>query len=222
MKRTLGIFGDSFAAQDGGVPLINYKSWPELLSEEFDVTNYAASNSCLYYSVSNFLNNHFKYDYVVFHVTGYGRLYLEEKNSIITADGRKIRHVKANQRSMLKPEDLKSSRNLTIIQAIENYYAFVFNAEKEIYCHNLMIADIKSKRPDILILDLWGWCDKENDFYSYYHGKTKIDYRKNHLTKTNHVMLFQYIKDSIDGNHPDIDQYYRTPEEPYEYYFTDE
>lgn len=222
MKKTLGIFGDSFAAQDEGVPEADYMSWPILLKEDFDVVNYAASNSSFFYSVKQFLENHFKHDYVILHVTNADRLYLEEKNSIIRAsDGKKIRHVKANAREMLDSVSLKIRKNLEILNAIELYYTYIINNEKENYCYKLMLEDVKSKREDLIVLDLWSWYFKENEFFLYHPSKTLIDLRKNHLTKTNHKMVYNYIKDKINGKDVNLDQYYRIPLESYKYYFYD-
>ena len=218
----LGIFGDSFAANDQ-LPSYDpsftvYQTWVDMLSKKFEVTNHAVSNSSVFYSYTQFIKFYKNYDYIIFHVTSFDRLYLEDANNIITADGKKICHVKANIRQMLDVASLKIKRNLEIVNAIEMYYVYVLNNEKEKYFSNFMINEMKEKNKDVIFLDLWSWCYKENDFYSW-NGPLSRDYRRSHLTKKNHEMVYNYILDKVMGKNLELNEYYRDPEEPFKFYF---
>ena len=69
----IGIFGDSFAYWK----LNDTPTWTEILNEQYEVTNYGAHGSNLYWSIGNFLQHKHKFDKIIFIATLPGRLLID-------------------------------------------------------------------------------------------------------------------------------------------------
>ena len=82
----IGIFGDSYARTHDNYPGTVFlgPAWWELLINDYNVANYGLAGSAAYYSMEKFNEYHHLYDKVIFFMTFPGRVYLGEKNKLIT------------------------------------------------------------------------------------------------------------------------------------------
>jgi hypothetical protein len=212
-KLKIGLFGDSVAYHPTHVKDIPYY---ELLKIDFDLTNHGMMGSSLFFSYRELSKHHQYYDFIVFCPTSHGRLTLTDDNAL-TVRGIRSVHAKSNT-----PDDSlhfdDSLRNKFILDAITKYYTYIYNDEKELLFHNLLLEKIKFLHPRILMLDLFNWIRAEKSFYQIPFDHLP-DYRHNHLTQTNHIGVYKFIKDYISEKEVKLDDYYRDPVEPYERYF---
>ena len=75
----IGIFGDSFADnKTGREPIYQETSWPSLLSNKFDVTNYSKAGSGLEYSLEQIFLHADKFDKIIFVSTSPQRMMINE------------------------------------------------------------------------------------------------------------------------------------------------
>lgn len=216
----IGVFGDSFA---------NHKwnpspTWVDILTQTYNVSNFAEPGSSLFFSVDKFKRMHEKYDKVIFCITGPGRLLLPERSRI------KYRNLNCNIK-FNTAEDLLADTELPhqyrkIAKAVYNYYIHVENSEYDHYVHELMIDDIKRIRPDGIFID--GMKDlnqvhhKENAHYNKIDNIEKYtDLRNCHLTETNNYILAEEMKKALEkGTYIfDVTPFNLEPNEPFEKYF---
>lgn len=130
---TLAIFGDSYA--DTGVD--PRRSWPCLLSGM--VNNYSLSGSSLYYSYTQFLEHHHRYDKIVFLITAWGRYHTQwGPVSGLRGVEDQIEHSRGHRRR--------------VFESLRDHIIYSQN-DQELRCyHQLMIKHIQTLRPDSLMI----------------------------------------------------------------------
>ena len=222
----IGIFGDSFATNF--IPEIEAESnttasWVDIIAGKFETTNYARSGSSLYYSMTHFEKHQSKFDKLIFVITNPGRILLSTErysgDKLINTSIAGIRHCE-NRLNRLKHElsnTHKSSpshlHELTVMQAIMDYYLYVQNDEFDMYIQRLMIQQIKKIRPDTLLIPgarnsfadsvviptLIDIQIKENEFWEIQHHDLKKDIRHCHMTAENNAILAVKIEEWLNG-----------------------
>jgi len=199
----IGIFGDSYAANVFH-PLINDDiSYIEMLYRKYDLTNFGQSGSSLFYSYRLFCNNHKSYDKIIFLVNNHGRIYLNP-NDHPNIDIPSLHIAGINNAERLLDINKNHSEKVKLFKAVIDYMLYVKNNEQDIVFHNLMLEDIKSKRPDAILIDtkyffgpvdndfkFWD-IDPNDNIYSKYN-----DFRHCHLSKEKHIILYEMIEDCI-------------------------
>ena len=89
----IGIFGDSFADnKNGGTPFNQEVSWPSLLSNKFNVTNYSKAGSGVEYSLSKLFEFASKYDKLILTLTSPVRLYINPDHHHKLRDDNELYH----------------------------------------------------------------------------------------------------------------------------------
>jgi hypothetical protein len=187
----IAIYGDSFA--DPTWNTNTYKSWPELLAETYDVTNYAVQGSSLWWSYNKFKSVNTEYDYNIFVGTIYSRIYLPNLK----------KHLSANHNSWPTVGNLNLGKLYFLHYFLqEREWEFSQLMVKELLTYNNIIyvpafheAVLDSERESMLPLCMFS--DHEIEFYN---DKNFIrDHRKCHLTKDNNKVVYDKIIDAINN-----------------------
>lgn len=183
------ILGDSFS--DPTWATNNYKAWPELLADQYEVTNLSVCGSSLWWSYTQFLKNKNQYDLVIFVVTVPNRVYLEEDNL----------HLNINTRTAFAHTTLENI-----------YYRFFYSEGKEQFFHNSIVDDIMKHKQVLVIpafaesvasytgVSLCHFSDMEADFYKKDRPVLNDTQRKCHLSKESNHTVYEKIIDAIDNN----------------------
>ena len=232
----IGIFGDSYAKTHDNYPgtALLGPAWWELLSNEHIVTNYGLAGSAAYYSIEKFNQYHHLHDKVIFFMTFPGRIYLGEKNKII---------------SKLYPESINSNFNtydstasaLKVLQsldsyekideirikAIMDYFLYVCNYDEEDFKIARYTEYVKNVRPDCLVLDVEKF--KEASYLEYVHWNTTdesllkdlVEIRKCHFSDENNVVLYTMFKEWVETGTFNLDlNKFVKPKDSWQRYFT--
>lgn len=194
----VAIFGDSWGdVRPSFLSHQDEEPWPILLSKKYDITNFCESGSSVYFSTTVFLENYKNFDKVIFLVTDRTRRYLPEYSTIKISGG-STRHIKFNTAEIVKDvmEDTKLNKEITL--AIDLYYRYIANDEKDLYYHELTLDDIQSKlSPDKLLLveDCFEISRNEDRYYQNQgHDTTLFLDKKNcHMTYTNNLRMAELI-----------------------------
>ena len=212
MIKKIGIFGDSFS--DPTWNHNEYLSWPEMLAEQYQTTNFSKNGSSLWYSYQHLKMHLEKFDVCIFVATIYGRYYLENLN----------KHVNINQNTW----PVKNGINLGKL-----YYEEFYSAEREKTFHELMIADILTLK-NVIFIPAFEECqvDKFNISLNHYTNAELAHYgvmyyqgpddRKCHLTMENNKTICKKIVEAIESNANSINfsmDEYIAPVEPFNFYF---
>lgn len=154
LMTTLAIFGDSFAADRQDCPDWTV-AWPNLLRDQYSVTNYAWSASSFTNTYKQFITHHRDYDRVVVLVTGPTRfghapLLLDAKpvwvNGLGTLEG-----LKQSGQGLLSQEDQNKLR------ALEMYWIYLQDLAGIHLTAPLMLEEIRRQRPDALLIPCFPW-----------------------------------------------------------------
>ena len=206
----LAIYGDSFA--DPSWTNNDYLAWPELLSNDFQVTNFAKSGSSLWWSYQQFKQNKDNFDYNIFVGTIYGRYYLEGLD----------KHLNINDNSWPKVNGVDLG---------QLYYQHFFSESREIAFNNFMIVDIMASAevyiPSFTESSLngeWSLNHFSNLEYEHYGvlSFSGVENRKCHLSKEHNNMIYDKIKSAIVNNNTTLgltESDAIPPQDPFNYYF---
>jgi len=232
--KTMAIYGDSFADPTSNTTSLEEKGWTNLLKKHYDVTNYAAYGSSVYYSYTNFINTQSQYDTIIFVTTNPGRWHIPYTignldlhfNAPTTID------------SIFKKFD--SSITPTIykkLKVLKDYYIYLQEGQEytvdETFC-KLMIRDIRQIRPDAIIIPWNDMCAYQRFFWNCFNDEINVEYLArnifNSIFETNiicHVssevnqIIFENIKTALDTSKWELN----LPEpfihpHPFSYYFS--
>ena len=159
--ETLGIFGDSFADVFPNKPAWT-KAWPNLLGDNYLVTNHAWSASSLEYTYKTFMLNHHHYDRIVVLATspwrfGHDPMTLDNKpvwiNSYGTLEG--IHH---SGKGLLSAEDNHK------LEALRMYWEYLQPLSGVFLTAPLILAEIRRRRPDAIIISCFTWPYANDEF----------------------------------------------------------
>jgi hypothetical protein len=245
MKERLLILGDSFADIRKKLPDFTGKSWTQLLEDdsEYTVVNKAQGGSSLYYSFKEFNQLHKEFDKVMLVITLYGRLYCPLIGDE-TGPGSSAHHtggfwVEQNKDRIKKnqPQNIAAIKQL---DAIRDYFLYVIDLEKDKEMNQLMLDDIKRKRPDIILVPAFqgswqtspqptSWLDQISDMEMKHYGITHddlnrksgyADCRKCHMSERNNQILFEKSLKWLKGDPVEFNiSEFEKPTEPREKYF---
>ena len=137
--KTLAIFGDSYARSDATD--IQEKSWHEFM-DGYHITNFGDPGSCLWYSYDLFLQNHSKFDKIIFLVTSPNR---------ITLTGPTVIYRNQNYKTAKIKIELTTGKELEQYKTVRDYYELIHDVRKDAVTHQLMVSDIKQIRLDAVV-----------------------------------------------------------------------
>lgn len=202
----IGIFGDSYASNVKGNTTL---SWVDILQLKHDVINYSESGTSLFFSLMKFEKNQTNFDKIIFVVTCPGRILLDE-NSCLDSSARSITGLRNCQ---YKIDSLELSKEqLTVYNAVKDYFLYVQNSQFDNYIHNLMVEEIKRKRPDVILIPSFkdsfkGVTVSIRDIQEKEDGMTYIqeDYRHCHISEVNNKIFASKVEEWLEGSYVDID-----------------
>jgi hypothetical protein len=187
-KPTLAIYGDSFG--DPHWVKNDYLSWPELLENDYNITNYASTGTGMWWSYDKFVDTHQKYDQVIFVVTVPGRIYIESLD----------KHLNLN------PSTWPIWRNIALG---ELYFRLFYSEKRENRFHKFMVDDLLTI-DNVLVVPAfkesvdrnsgWSLCHLADTEQAYYNLKntSRNENRKCHLTEENNKVVYNKIIDSLN------------------------
>lgn len=219
----IGIFGDSFAQSiiwPADVHSRVGKSWSEVLSEKYQVTNFGLGGSSTYYSYNNFVDSHSKFDKVIFISSQPGRITLADDRiltSIFMGEPR-VRQVTSYHNAedsinILRKMDPNSTDLLTLNAAL-NYFTYLENRHEQLTINRLYEDAVLNLRPDALLMPAFIQRDKSmvalQDISAkeiIHWGismqeilKTHREIRRSHMTEENNLILAGLIDNWINTN----------------------
>ena len=246
MKETLLILGDSFAHTREELPEFSGKAWTKLLEEgnDYRVMNRAIGGSSLYYSYIEFNLLHQEFDKVMLVITQPGRLYcpiIGETNRLHTSSSHHtgVFWIEQNK-DRIKKEQSHNIAAIKQLDAIRDYFLYLLDWEKDKEMNQLMLEDIKRKRPDIVLVPAFqaswktlprptSWLDQISDMEMKHYGIThddlnrkngQADCRKCHMSERNNQILFEKSLKWLKGEPVEFDiSEFEIPTEPREKYF---
>jgi hypothetical protein len=201
----VAIYGDSHAAGIFEKSVNDDISYVEMLYHKYDVRNFGAGGSSLFYSYDQFLKTEEQYDKIVFLVTVPGRLYLNPDNHRTIQPSHLHVARGINQIDWYIENYSNSMENKKVFQTIKDYFLYVQNMEQELAFHKLMIQDIKRLRPDALIIETTKFASGKDTDFSFWNideiaadifAKFQ-DFRHCHMSKEKHIILYEMIEENI-------------------------
>lgn len=201
----IAIYGDSFGTDPIGVkdyslyPYVE-KSWWEMLSQKYQVTNYCEWSASLLFSLDQFIKTHQNYDKVIFLVTHPRRISLN--------DNGKFRHFVNYEYSTLWKQTAKKEGWSNILDAVLNYFKYIEDESYSNLQHNSYLNYIKTIRSDITLIPCFedsfenNFClfdifNLEQQHWKIDYDVAKLDIRKGHLTNPNHKLLYKIFDNLI-------------------------
>lgn len=220
----IAIYGDSHVANFFDPSLNNDVSYIELLCRKYNIDNYGKGGSSLFFSYHEFLNSHESYDRVIFVATNPGRFYIDAETNP-TLERRhmaSIGHVEDAIRSFAN-----DINHLTVFKAIRDYMLYAQNNKEVQTFHDLMLADIKLKRPDVILFDRQKYQDTDFNFWNIHNEQVAnvyddyTDVRHCHLSKEKHLIFYEMLEDSLStGDEIDYNKLLNVkPSKSFEQYF---
>lgn len=196
----IAIYGDSHVANFFDPSLNDDVSYIELLYRKYNLDNYGKGGSSLFFSYQQFLDSHKSYDRVIFVATSPGRFYVDPETNpeLERRHMASIGHVEDAIR--FYANDLN---HLTVFKAIRDYMLYAQNNKEVQSFHNLMLADIKLKRPDVILFDRQQYQDTDFNFWNISNDRVAdvyndyIDVRHCHLSKEKHLIFYELLEDSL-------------------------
>ena len=153
---TLGIFGDSWTDPETGhheYPELSTMSWINILSKNYDVTTFGKNASGVYYSYKKFIDNHAKFDRIIFLATASTRWI---KGFQINGHEKHCNNITAVEQCFNDPYFNKnlSEHDKKELSALRDYYTYLLDIEYADSMKELMVENIKKIRPDAIIMDM--------------------------------------------------------------------
>lgn len=221
----LGIFGDSFALSEPYLDCVGHRTiWADVLKEKYDVENFGRSGSSLYYSYKLFIENHKKFDHIIFIATDPGRIQIPERSLHISHCDSDCDYQfvpSYEQAKKILTEIKHIDRTSTSVQAAKEYMLHIQDYEYETYVQKLIIEDIIKERKDIIVIPAfeWSWHPgpfdwnlsqieiKENNYWNIDHhwfqtwkGKNYCDVRCCHMTQENNIIFGNMVLNWLGGS----------------------
>lgn len=210
-------------------------SWPELLSQEFDVTNFAKCGTGLYYSYKLFCEHHAKFDKIIILPSQAGRF------TVLLPDTQTEFHcvpgfVHSMEKHLANYPSIKL-QDRQVLTAAMDYIIHVLDLEREHTFNKLMVEDIKKMRPDTIIVDafqptinkgstLGHMATLELEYWKitpqHLRNFDATDIRKCHLSVENNYMVFEKVKNVLNGVSSTVElsnDSFRAPTQPWQHYF---
>lgn len=215
--ETLGIFGDSYAAdyhghriQDPDQKYVD-KAWVNMFKNDYTVSVYAKSGSSIYYSYKLFMENHMKHDNIIFIVSGHARYHDCFLNESMTASN--LAHCEMQLKNDLSA--VLSQREIDRLIAFNHYYKFLQDDSIDMEIARLMVDEVKRTRPDAILVPMeYGVSNslfnKKTYLSEYYHiqfeslSSKVLEWSKVeeigcycHLTPEYNQLLYEKMKEAL-------------------------
>ena len=160
-QQTLGIFGDSFADVFKGKPDW-MRAWPNLLGDNYTVTNHGWSASSFEYTYKTFMLNHHHYERVIVLATspwrfGHDAMTIDGKPIWINSHGT-LEGVHYSGKGLLSIEDNRK------LDALRMYWGYLQPLAGVFLTAPLMLAEIRRRRPDAIIISCFDWPYANDEF----------------------------------------------------------
>lgn len=200
----IGVYGDSHVDWHIDKSVNSDESWLEILAREFHVVSHARGGSGMYYNYKSFLESHRDNDKIIFFAPSNDRLFIRHLRSNIAH----ITNIEMS-RMYLNQRNLSELERKTLEVAVD-YYQYIHNEERSNIERDLMINDIKLKRPDAIVFDI-EYYHKNNsneDIFDYdqnnfYHNH--FDLRHCHFSQEVHIVLADMLKNNLINTTTEID-----------------
>ena len=196
----IAIYGDSYVANFFNADLNDDISYVEMLYKKYSIENYGRGGSSLFFSYQQFLNSHRSYDRIIFVATSPGRFYIDAKTNP-TLERRHIAGIGHVEDAINFYAN--SPSNLKVFKAIKDYMLYARNDNEVMAFHNLMLNDIKIKRPDVILFDRQQYEDTDFNFWNKLKDQIVsvyddyIDVRHCHFSKEKHLIFYNMLEDSL-------------------------
>lgn len=197
MTKRILICGDSFAA-DWSIKYLDYPGWPNLIANEYIVTNLAQAGVSEYKIWLQLKSaNLSQYDIIILSHTSPYRIPIEEH----PAHKDDLLHKNCD----LIYLDAKKSDNKEL-QPIVDYFEKYFIPDYACFVHNLIIdqeinyLQEKFAKPVINITNLdWSGLRCTNNFISFHSVFKQHPGLINHFSKHGNQLIFEKLKETIDA-----------------------
>ena len=155
----IGVFGDSFASLKFEQNLT--PTWVDILSEKYDVTNFALPSSNLYYSVNKLKEEHEQFDKIILVATVPGRLQIPDwidagiNQHRYATNLLNVESELSHWHSLTTEEKGYLGINFNLIRAFEaarDYFIYLDDQKYNSYIQKLMIDEILRLRNDTIII----------------------------------------------------------------------
>lgn len=245
MSQTLLILGDSFADTRDDLPDFSGVAWTKLLEKnpKYKVVNKAIGGSSLYYSYREFNFLQKEFDKVMLIVTLYGRLYcpiIDDENPERSAAHHTGGFWIEQNKDRIKRQQPHNIAAIRQLDAIRDYFLYVIDFEKDKEMNQLMLDEIRRRRPDVVIVPAFrgSWqsepqptsflnqiSDMEMAHYGITHEDLNrkngyADCRKCHMSERNNQILYEKSLQWLNGDPVKFDiTEFEKPSEPREKYF---
>lgn len=223
----IGIFGDSWAKTIVSIHSKKFHdgyAWWELLSKKYEITNFGAPGSSVYFSYEEFNKHYSRFDKIIFLAAEPGRLTFEVgseiKNPSLAPEFK--RHCNAYTTADYYSKvfnDTRFPEDSARINAAKEYYLWLLNKKEQAEYRRLLLNEIRKLRSDTLILipsESWDPVKKQvvpclldlSNTEADYFGKGSYqdlmsqgysDARPCHLTREDNKMFADKICNWIDN-----------------------
>jgi hypothetical protein len=208
----VAIFGDSYADEKIHKREAKYKSWVEILREKYypDLACYGEAGSSLYFSYGKFLDNHSKYDKIIFVTTTNGRItipsYIKFKEHADTYLMYHLNGVETANSHIVDRPFLMTEEGILATKAAIEYFKYLHDPIYDSRMRSLMKDSIKNIRPDSIIVDTLNPGLSDISYYEFCpHGDRPAemweynDHRMCHLSKRNNEILAEKMFEWSNG-----------------------
>jgi hypothetical protein len=220
-KKSVGIFGDSYATVTMTAGPFTSKIWADVLAEEYEVVNYGRPGNSVYKCYKDFIEHGSKHDYNVMTVPTLDRFYSSALHNSSISEILNFENWYANYSNIIlfgdiiKNKDV-SDQSLKIFESLKTYYEYwkdddflstVNDAlvDKLKNCSNLLLIEVKPKDHfGLWNLSIWEIdVTRVNTSHNPVDAKNKRylrDERNCHLSEENNIILGRIILDAIKNN----------------------
>jgi hypothetical protein len=230
MKPKLAIYGDSFAKPSGyaqkfysqGINKLSNKEYEKfeetcwaynpILKNNYDIDNFAETGGAFYSSYNMFMNDHDKYDKIIFIVTDHTRIDIEYKSKQFCLSG-----VNNYERDMLWAasqfdNELDKSHIYELFQSA--YKHMIYTMHDKLYEAGTarLVKEMQETKPDAIIIPAFFNRYLNDDFFlCFVHDmETKVfkisenyndflDLRSAHMTNENNEIFANYVYNRLQG-----------------------
>lgn len=230
MSIKVGIFGDSYANAEHGhgkFPEMRDNAWFYKLDSQYEVCSYGVAGASNYYSYTEFLQHHSKYDKNIFLISYPGRhpsseIYIENNPKFdYLGKGKGVDFEKGKRLfpSSAGTTDYMIRRHkeynldddtLERLKAMRDYYVFLEHREYDITITEFFVKHILEIRPDTIIINL---------FYERFYKEPVELWAKPLITTVTGPSFLQYNDSMMKGIEPKKSQSYEFPHQIAAKYF---
>lgn len=219
----VAIFGDSYGEKRLENPT---DSWMDILSQNYTIDNFSVGGSSLYFSYTNFVQNHEKYDKIIFLITNFGRQWLKKCET--------IKHISGYATADFWSKQANNDRDRFLLEALKNYFLYIQDDGFEKTVHDLLVQKIRDIRKDSLLVPCYGdslpeptdnclfyGCQKDWQYFNFEYTNEYDDSRHCHLNEMNNIIFAKELLYYLETNNFDIDRcvWVEDSHRPFGFYF---